>query len=177
MDRLDESSEGLDQVFARLYQELREVSARVMRHERTGHTLRPTALLHETFLKLKRSEELSWHDDAHFKAIVVRNMERILASYARDKQAQKRRPVDPQSDERVHEDAHSAATIVDLHRALDSLPCRHRDGDYYRRLILWKDVFGFTQQEVGLAVGCAERTVRDHLALARLCLAQALGLG
>lgn len=170
-------SESIDDAFARLYEELRAVASRIMRHERPGHTLRPTGLLNEAFLKLRESSDLRWNDDAHFRAIVARNMGRILRDHARTRGADKRTPDPTFGESALLEHEQCADAVREVHRALDSLAHRHRDGAYYRQLIVWKDVLGLTQSEVGLAIGRSERTVRDHLAVARACLAQVLSLG
>ncbi len=177
MESGSDRGESVDDLFSRLYDELREVSRRLMQHERPGHTLRPTALVNEAFLAMRDSNSLRWNDDAHFQAIVALNMRRILQSHGRRRNALKRQPtpdalaVDPPGA------ANAEAEIREVHRALDLLPHRHRDGAYYRQLLLWKDVFGLTQREVGALIQRTERTVREHLTLARICLGRALDDG
>ena len=73
-----------------VYSELRQVAARAMRHERPGHTLQPTALVHEAFLKLTGSAGVEWRDRAHFFGVAARLMREILVDYARQKGAAKR---------------------------------------------------------------------------------------
>ena len=57
-----------------------------MRREREGHTLQPTALVHEAYLKLTRGEPISWQGRAHFYSLAARAMRRILVNHARDRQ-------------------------------------------------------------------------------------------
>jgi RNA polymerase sigma-70 factor (ECF subfamily) len=73
-----------------VYAELRQVAARAMRNERPGHTLQPTALVHEAFLKLAGSADVEWRDRAHFFGVAARLMREILVDYARQKGAAKR---------------------------------------------------------------------------------------
>jgi RNA polymerase sigma factor (TIGR02999 family) len=72
-----------------VYEELRGMAARMLRAERAGHTLQPTALVHEAYLRLI-DQRAGWHDRAHFFAIAARTMRRILADYARARQSFKR---------------------------------------------------------------------------------------
>jgi RNA polymerase sigma-70 factor, ECF subfamily len=73
-----------------VYGELRRLAGSYMRNERAGHTLQPTALVHELFLKLSQSEPVSWQNRAHFFAVAAQQLRRILVNYARDQQAAKR---------------------------------------------------------------------------------------
>src|SRR3954467_12982423 len=73
-----------------LYPELRRRAAHYLRRERRDHTLQPTALVNEAYLRLFRSDELQWNDRAHFLAAMAQQMRRILVDYARARNAQKR---------------------------------------------------------------------------------------
>ncbi len=72
-----------------LYGELRRIAASFMRDERPGHTLQPTALVHEAFLRLS-SQHVEWQDRTHFLAIAAQTMRRILVDHARKRAAGKR---------------------------------------------------------------------------------------
>lgn len=74
----------------RVYQDLRRLAAGQLRGERAEHTLRPTDLIHETFLRLADYQSLGWQDRAHFLAIAARTMRRILVDHARKRKAAKR---------------------------------------------------------------------------------------
>jgi RNA polymerase sigma factor (TIGR02999 family) len=91
---LVEWSEGnqaaLDQLTPLVYQELRVRARNYLRHERLDHTLQPTALIHETYLKLIGDHLPEWKDRAHFFAIASRAMRNILVDHARRKGANKR---------------------------------------------------------------------------------------
>lgn len=73
-----------------IYDELRELASRYLRRERKGHTLQPTALVHETYLKLVGQSQVDWHGRAHFFAVAAQAMRRILVDYARQHLAAKR---------------------------------------------------------------------------------------
>jgi RNA polymerase sigma factor (TIGR02999 family) len=72
-----------------LYAELRQIAAGYLRSEDPGHTLQPTALVHEAFLRLS-SHETAWHDRTHFLAMAATTMRRILVDHARRRSALKR---------------------------------------------------------------------------------------
>lgn len=65
-------------------------SARYLRHERLNHTLQPTALVNELFLKLLKSQPVDWKNRAHFFALAAGQIRRILVNHARDRHAEKR---------------------------------------------------------------------------------------
>jgi RNA polymerase sigma factor (TIGR02999 family) len=75
---------------AAVYGELRRVAGRAMRNERPGHTLQPTALVNEAFVRLAGNTGIEWQDRAHFFGVAARLMRQILVDYARKKHAAKR---------------------------------------------------------------------------------------
>ena len=84
----DEDAAG--KLISAVYGELRQVAGRAMRGERPGHTLQPTALVHEAFLKLAGGAGVEWRDRAHFFGVAARVMREILVDYARQRGAAKR---------------------------------------------------------------------------------------
>ena len=81
--------EAVDALIPLVYAELRRLAAHYLRSERGGHTLQPTALVHEAFLKLVE-QETPWQNRAHFFAMAASLMRRILVDYARGRGAEKR---------------------------------------------------------------------------------------
>lgn len=73
-----------------VYQELRRRASAYLRHERADHTLQPTALVHEAFVRLLAQRRVTWVNRAHFFALAAQIMRRILVDYARERQAAKR---------------------------------------------------------------------------------------
>lgn len=73
-----------------LYGELRGIAARCLRSERAGHTLQPTALVHEAYLKLVNQQDADYKSRGHFMAIAAMVMRRILVSHAEKRSAAKR---------------------------------------------------------------------------------------
>ncbi len=78
-----------------VYQELRRLAGHFMRQERPGHTLQPTALVHEAFLCLVGQDRANWQNRAQFMAIAAQIMRRILLQYARRRSAAKRAAPEP----------------------------------------------------------------------------------
>lgn len=73
-----------------VYKELRRHASQVMKRERAGHTLQPTALVHEVFLRLVKKERIEWKCRAHFFAVASQHMRSILVDYARTSRRKKR---------------------------------------------------------------------------------------
>jgi len=81
---------ALDQLLPLVYAELRRIAARQLRGERVNHTLQPTALVNEVYLRLVDQRQVAWQDRAHFLAVAARTMRRILVDHARRRDAGKR---------------------------------------------------------------------------------------
>ena len=82
--------QALEQLTPLVYDELRRVARRYMAQERTGHTLQPTALVNEVYVRLVDVRGVTWQNRAHFFAICARTMRRILIGIARSRNFQKR---------------------------------------------------------------------------------------
>jgi RNA polymerase sigma factor (TIGR02999 family) len=79
-----------DEVAPLVYDELHRIAVAYLRGERPGHTLQPTALVHEAFLKLLDQSRVEWRGRAHFLAVAAQAMRRVLVDHARRRRAQKR---------------------------------------------------------------------------------------
>jgi RNA polymerase sigma factor (TIGR02999 family) len=79
-----------DQLVTLVYPELKRIAARYLRAERPDHSLRPTGLVHEVYLRLIGSEQATWQNRAHFFAAIAREMRHLLVDYARARNARKR---------------------------------------------------------------------------------------
>ena len=86
----DGHQEALDLLLPRIYAELRKLASAYLRRERADHTLQPTALVHEAFLKLVDQRAVRWQNRAHFFGIAAQAMRRILVDHARAHDADKR---------------------------------------------------------------------------------------
>ena len=79
-----------DKLMPIVYEELRRLARRHLRHERADHTLQPTALVHEAYVRLVDKNEVDWQNRVHFYGIAARLMRRILVDHARSRNAEKR---------------------------------------------------------------------------------------
>jgi len=84
------NAEALQELMPLVYGELRRLAASYLRRERSDHTLQPTALVHEAYLRLVEQKDVQWRDRSHFFAITAQLMRRILVDHARTHLAEKR---------------------------------------------------------------------------------------
>ncbi len=82
--------EARDELLGLVYEPLRAIAGRHLHRERDGHTLQPTALVHELYLKLVDQRRVAWNDRAHFFAVAAQVMRRILVDHARRRNSDKR---------------------------------------------------------------------------------------
>lgn len=163
-----------------VYTELRAIAAKHLRAERPGHTLQPTALANEAYLRLRGLGDVPWHDRAHFYAIASRIMRRVLVDHARASLAQKRGAGAPmvQLDDGLHEGgagaapAMDAADLIDLDRALDQLSTQE---PRLARFIELRFFGGLKIEEIAELLGCSPRTAKRDWTFARAWLLHRLG--
>ena len=86
----DGDAAARDQLFVVVYDELRRRASAQLRRERQGHTLRPTALVHEAYLRLMGQDRVKWQNRSQFFAIASEMMRRVLVDHARERKAGKR---------------------------------------------------------------------------------------
>jgi RNA polymerase sigma factor (TIGR02999 family) len=86
----DGDSNALDRLMPMVHTELRQLARSYLRHERKGHTLEPTELVHEAYLRLVDKTHPKWRDRVHFYAVAAKIMRRILVDHARSVRAEKR---------------------------------------------------------------------------------------
>lgn len=82
--------EALDDLLPIIYDELKRIAASYLRRERSDHTLQPTALVNEAYMKMIDITQVSWQNKAHFIGVAANQMRRILVDHARHHNAQKR---------------------------------------------------------------------------------------
>jgi RNA polymerase sigma factor (TIGR02999 family) len=89
--RLTDGDRGvLDELLPVVYGELRKLASSYLRRERIGHTLQPTALVHEAYMRLVDQTQVQWQNRAHFFGVAAQMMRRILVDHARAHEAEKR---------------------------------------------------------------------------------------
>lgn len=155
-----------------LYDELRRLAGGQMRGERQGHTLQPTALVHDAYVRLV-DMEIDWQDRHHFFAMAARTMRRILVEHARARQRHKRGggAVRVALDDLELAAPEAGADILRLHDALS----RFSEIDERRAEALELHYFGgLSYSEIARARGASEATVKRDLRFARAWLLDAL---
>jgi RNA polymerase sigma-70 factor, ECF subfamily len=86
----DGRREAFDELLPLIYDELKRIAANYLRRERSDHTLQPTALVNEAYMKMVDITQVSWQNKAHFIGVAANQMRRILVDHARQHNAQKR---------------------------------------------------------------------------------------
>jgi RNA polymerase sigma factor (TIGR02999 family) len=165
-----------DQLLPLVYDELRQLAAARMAAESPDHTLQPTALVHEAYLRLVGGESRGWDSRGHFFAAAAEAMRRILINKARDKARLKRgggrRRLD--LDGLADAAAASADDLLDLDDALAELA---RSYPRCAELVKLRFFAGLTLDEAAAALGVAPRTADREWAFAKAWLFDALGSG
>jgi RNA polymerase sigma factor (TIGR02999 family) len=156
-----------------VYEHLRRMAAGQMAAERPGHTLGPTALVHEAYLRLVGAEPLAWRSRSHFYAAAARAMRRILVDHARARGRQKRgggrRRVERDLAELVAGD--DPETLV----AVEDAVSRLEEVDPRAGSIVHLRLYGgLSVPETAEALGLAPRTVERDWAYARAWLYERL---
>jgi RNA polymerase sigma-70 factor (ECF subfamily) len=165
--------DALRQLLPLVERELRQVAARHMRGERPGHTLQPTALVNEAYLRLVTVKHVRWQNRAHFLAVSARMMRRILVDMARAKGYQKRggrMPVVPLDDVEVASPA-PGHDLVALHDALDALA---REDARKSQVVELRFFGGLTVPETAEVLGISPETVMRDWTFAKVWLLREL---
>ena len=158
---------ALDRLMPLVYDELRAVAERSLRHERSGHTLQGTALVHEAYLKLVDQRQVRWQDRAHFFAVAAQLMRRILVDHARRHGAVKRGSGEPRFPLHEADAPAAAAPLVDwlaLDCALDRLAALD---ERQARTVELRFFGGLTIEETAEVLRVSQATVKNDWTLAR----------
>jgi RNA polymerase sigma-70 factor (ECF subfamily) len=163
----------VDELVPLLYSELRRLAASYLRRERPGHTLQPTALVNEAYLRLVDQKEASWDSRVHFIGIAARVMRQVLVDHARRRGAQRRGGAQPKLtlDEAI---AYSHEQPGDL-LAVDELLNRMATFDPQQARVVELRVFGgLTVEETAEALGISPATVKRDWVAAKAWLTREL---
>ncbi len=161
---------ALEKLMPLVYNELRRLATNYLRRERTGHTLQPTALVNEAYLKLVGQKSAKWQNRAHFFAISAQLMRRILVDHARRHQAVKRGGTDQQrlSITTAEELAtQPAIDLLALNEALDELA---KMDPQQSRIVELKFFGGLSIEETAEVLNIGHATVEREWKSARAWL-------
>ena len=168
------AQDALDRIAPLVYDELRALARSFMRRERPGHTLQPSALVHEAWLRLSAQHGVSWQNRAHVLAVAAQMMRRILASHAKARAAAKRGG----GGEKITLDPSQVAADVppidafELDQALKKLA--EVDPEKVR-IVELRFYAGLTNEEVAEVTGKSRATVARAWSFARAWLLRELG--
>ena len=162
---------ALDQMTPMLYEELRRLARHFLAAERSDHTLQPTALVHEAYLRLVDQHAVDWQNRAHFLGVAASMMRRILINHARAHQAAKREGF---ANAIALEDAlgvfaNPQIDLLELNRALQQLA---EIDPQQGRVVELRYFGGLTIEETAEVMGISAATVKREWATARLWLLQ-----
>lgn len=162
-----------EQLVPLVYKELRKIAAAMMRRERPDHTLQPTAVVHEAFIRLIGGGQARFENRAHFFAIAARSMRRVLVDHARQRLADKRggdaRKVELEDD--IALTPEQSAEVLGLDEALGRL---ERLDARQAQIVEMHYFAGNPVAEIAEVCQISERTVKRELQTARLFLKQQL---
>ncbi len=169
----DGDRDAVNDLLPLVYEELRRLAGSYLRQERSDHTLQPTALVNEAYLKMVDINQISWQNKAHFVAVAANQMRRILVDHARRRNAFKRGgefhiltlndEIDKASDETTE--------LIELDDALTELA---RMDALKAQIVEMRYFGGYSEVEVAQTLELTERTVRRDWEKARMLLMVAL---
>lgn len=160
---------ALDRLTPMLYDELRRLARSLFRRERSDHTIQPTALVHEAYLRLVDQGEAGGRTRAEFLQIAARVMRQVLVDHARQRSAAKRGggAAKVGFDEQVHLAPAPAAGILALHEAVEEMALLDRRK---AEMIELKYFGGLTGEEIATTCGVSPATVARELRMAQAWL-------
>jgi RNA polymerase sigma-70 factor (ECF subfamily) len=168
--------EAGNELLARMQPELRRIAASYMRRERAGHTLQPTALVNELYIKLMAGATVEWQNRAHFLAVAAQQLRRILVDHARQRQSEKRGGglqattlAEGSAIARPFEE-----NLLDLHAALDGLATLDPRA---ARVIELRFFGGLTEKEAAEVLEISVATLKRDWEAGRAWLVDRLGWG
>lgn len=166
--------DALDQLMPLVYHELHKLAASYLQKERRNHTLQPTALIHEAYLRMVEREMPEWQNRAHFFGLAARLMRQILVDHARTVKASKRGgerqrlSLDDAPPVFTHDDVAGLLVLDEALRKLAALDERKA------RVVEMRAFGGMSVEDTALALGVSEPTVKRDMRLAQAWLRREL---
>jgi RNA polymerase sigma factor (TIGR02999 family) len=165
-----------DELLPLVYDELRRIAAWYLRRERRDHTLQPTALVHEAYLRLIDQRQVDWRNRAQFVGLAAMMMRRVLVNHARERVAARRGG----DAERIplavviDEFDEPQVDLLALHQALDRLQAVDARKS---RVVELKFFGGLTTAEIGEVLQLSHATIEREWSFARAWLYRSIGAG
>jgi RNA polymerase sigma factor (TIGR02999 family) len=167
--------EARDELLGLVYEPLRSIAERHLYREREGHTLQPTALVHELYIKFVDQRSVDWHDRAHFFAVAAQVMRRILVDHARRRKSEKRGgALDPLTiGAALDVAAEENFDVVALDVALESL---EKVFPQQAKIVELRFYAGLTIDESAAVLGISPATISREWTMARAWLRRAMSV-
>jgi RNA polymerase sigma factor (TIGR02999 family) len=159
--------DAIDAIVPLLYDELRRIAAYYLRAERPNHTLQPTALVNEAYLRLVGREELRWESRAHLIAIAARVMRHVLVDHARSRRTEKRAVALTEFDDALDvldERGTDLVALDDALAALEAMDVRQS------RVVEMRFFGGLSVEETAEVLGVSTVTIKRDWSTAKLWL-------
>ena len=170
-----DSHTARDALIVQVYHELRRLAASYLRRERADHTLQPTALVHEAYMRLAAQERVDWHNREHFLGIAAAMMRRVLVDHARGHKRNKRWGGLKLSLAEADACAEGAAEdLLALDEALRRLARRHPQKS---RVVELRFFGGLSIEEIARILEVSDSTVERDWKFARAWLAREMEPG
>ncbi len=165
------SRSALAQELPRVYDELRGMAANYLRNERAEHTLQPTALVHEAYLRLNQQRRVDWSNKAQFFAVAAHMMRRILVKHAIRRNRNKRGSgsTNLSLDSAVEVFDQESVSVLALHRALVDLQALDAR---QAQIVEMRFFAGLTVEDTAEVLGISPATVKREWTVAKLWLAR-----
>lgn len=169
----DGDEEGMQRLIPLVYGELRQLAARQLRNERPDHTLSPTSLVHEAFLRLTGNSPVTWESRSHFFGVAAQAMRRILVDHARRRTAQKRGRQNQVTLDAALEESlpTSSQDILGVDEALERLALLDAR---QARVVELRYFVGLSIEETADVIGASPATVKRDWMVARAWLQREL---
>lgn len=168
--KLSEGKRGaVDELLPIIYDELKRIAANYLRRERADHTLQPTALVNEAYMKMIDITQVSWQNKAHFVGVAANQMRRILVDHARQHNAQKRGGEFHilTLNEEIDKANEESADLIALDDALTELA---RMDETKAKIVELRYFGGLTMEETAEVLGVSVITVKRHWKMAKAWL-------
>jgi RNA polymerase sigma-70 factor (ECF subfamily) len=164
---------GLDEMLPVVYDELHRLAVQYLSREDPGHTLQPTALVHEAYLRLVDQRRVDWRNRAQFLGVAAGMMRRILVSHARQRVARKRGAGAQQVSLSLVESpsGRPAVELIEVEQALEQLATLD---PRKAQVVELKFFGGLTSKEIGEVLQISDATVEREWAFARAWLYNAI---
>jgi RNA polymerase sigma factor (TIGR02999 family) len=159
----------VDELLPVIYDELKRIAANYLRRERADHTLQPTALVNEAYMKMIDITQVSWQNKAHFIGVAANQMRRILVDHARQHNAQKRGGEFHilTLNEEIDRSDEQSADLIALDDALTELA---RMDEAKAKIVELRYFGGLTMEETAEVLGVSVITVKRHWKMAKAWL-------